>query len=163
MSGKAAAGPEQAETAERRLSAVVPYEGMLMAFGGHDGEGFLTSAETFIPGRASWRSEADMMQGRAHFASCILNGRVWAMGGWDPYGKERMHREGSDSKALSTVEIFDPRQGSWSIGPKLVSSRAFHGALALDDSIYVIGGSPPVACIISITVQHCKGHRLLRT
>jgi influenza virus NS1A-binding protein len=138
---KAAAAPDTKEAAsETRLAPHIPYDGMLMAFGGHDGEGFLSSAESFIPGRAAWRSEADMVQSRAHFASCILNGRVWALGGWDPYNQERMREERSESKALNTVEIFDPQRGSWSLGPKLVSPRAFHGGVALGDSIYVIGG-----------------------
>ena len=42
---------------ETRISARAPYEGMLLTFGGHDGEGFLSSAESYIPGYRAWKSE----------------------------------------------------------------------------------------------------------
>lgn len=118
----------------------MPYEGMLVTFGGHNGEEFLSSVESWVPGSKGWKAEADMLQPRAHFASCIYDGRIWAMGGWDPYNKQRMQADGTEAKALDTVEIFQPHLGSWSLGPKMVSARAFLGAHAVGGSIYLVGG-----------------------
>lgn len=136
----AAARTPQSE--EARVATRIPFEGMLMTFGGHDGEAYLSSAESLTPGlsRHTWKAEPDMVQSRAHFASCLLDGRVWALGGWDPYNQDRMQAEGSQAKALETVEIFDVQRGTWMTGPKMVSRRAFHGAVALGSSIYVVGG-----------------------
>jgi N-acetylneuraminic acid mutarotase len=41
---------------------------------------------------------------------------------------------------VSSVEIFDPRVGSWMMGESLNDSRAYAGAAVIADSIYVIGG-----------------------
>ncbi len=124
----------------RSLTTRISYEGMLVTFGGHNGEEFLSSVESWVPGSKGWKGEADMLQPRAHFASCIYNGRIWAMGGWDPYNKERMQADATEAKALDSVEIFQPRLGSWSLGPRMVSARAFHGAHTVGGSIYLVGG-----------------------
>lgn len=44
------------------------------------------------------------------------------------------------NRMVSSVEVFDPRVGSWMMGESLNDSRAYSGAAVIADSIYVIGG-----------------------
>lgn len=39
-----------------------------------------------------------------------------------------------------TVEVFDPRIGSWMISEPMNDPRGYFGAVVVGDSIYVIGG-----------------------
>lgn len=41
---------------------------------------------------------------------------------------------------VSSVEVFDPRAGSWMMGESLNDSRGYSGAAVIADSIYVIAG-----------------------
>lgn len=49
-----------------------------------------------------------MMDYRGHFGTAVVNDKIWVLGGWDPYSKSRMQREKTESKALSSTEIFQP-------------------------------------------------------
>lgn len=44
---------------------------------------------------------------------------------------------------VPSVEIFDPRLGSWMSGDPLEQSRGYSCAAVLKDSVYVIGGVKP--------------------
>lgn len=39
-----------------------------------------------------WSAEGEMRDARGHFSSIVLNDKVWAIGGWDPYNKVRATR-----------------------------------------------------------------------
>lgn len=41
---------------------------------------------------------------------------------------------------VQTVEIYDPRLGSWMPGEPMKHARGYSAAAVLDQSIYVIGG-----------------------
>lgn len=41
---------------------------------------------------------------------------------------------------VSTIEIYDPRRGSWVFGEPMNHPRGFSAAAVVKDSIYVIGG-----------------------
>ena len=41
---------------------------------------------------------------------------------------------------VPTVEVFDPRIGSWMTGESMNDPRGYSGAVVLGESIYVIGG-----------------------
>lgn len=40
----------------------------------------------------------------------------------------------------STVEIFDPRMNSWTLGESMNNSRGYSGAVVVGGRLYVIGG-----------------------
>lgn len=52
----------------------------------------------------------------------------FAMGGYD------------GGKIVSTVEVFDPRKGSWMMGTSMNSCRGYSPAVVFGDAIYAIGG-----------------------
>ena len=41
---------------------------------------------------------------------------------------------------VSTVEVFDPRVGLWTLEGSMNEARGYFGAIVLRDSIYVLGG-----------------------
>lgn len=41
---------------------------------------------------------------------------------------------------VASVEIFDPRIGSWMPGESLSYSRGYSAAAVVNDTVYVIGG-----------------------
>lgn len=42
---------------------------------------------------------------------------------------------------ISTVEVFDPRIGSWVMGESMNTSRGCFAAVVIGNSIFVIGGT----------------------
>ena len=60
----------------------------------------------------------------SRFASAVLNGKLYAIGG----------------VGLSSVEVFDPLNGSWSAGVALPSEVIMELRLLLMDKIYLVGG-----------------------
>lgn len=43
-------------------------------------------------------------------------------------------------KIVPTVEVFDPRKGSWMMADSMIDSRGYSAAVVIGDAIYVIGG-----------------------
>ena len=43
---------------------------------------------------------------------------------------------------VSTVEVFDPRAGSWMMEESMNNSRGYFGTVVIRDEIHVIGGLP---------------------
>lgn len=41
---------------------------------------------------------------------------------------------------VPSIEIYDPRRGTWMIGEPMNCSRGYSAAAVLKESIYVIGG-----------------------
>ena len=41
---------------------------------------------------------------------------------------------------VPTVEVFDPRIGSWMMGDPMNDSRGYSGAFTIGEKIYVMGG-----------------------
>lgn len=52
----------------------------------------------------------------------------YALGGHDGY------------QMVPSIEIYDPRRGTWTIGEAMNYSRGYSAAAVLKESIYVIGG-----------------------
>lgn len=70
----------------------------------------------------------------SHFSSCYSLLASWLL--------FRYALGGSDgSQMMPSVEIYDPRRGTWMIGEPMNYSRGYVTAAALKESIYVIGGA----------------------
>ncbi|EKX42079.1 hypothetical protein GUITHDRAFT_57278, partial [Guillardia theta CCMP2712] len=113
-------------------------EGLIMTAGGFNGKMFISSAESYLPAAQKWREEPSMKVARGHSASCMFKGKMWVLGGWNPY--ESTGAETMDSRALQSIEIFDTMRNIWINGPDMISRRAFHKSVALNGNIFVLGG-----------------------
>jgi len=56
----------------------------VFALGGNDGRRDLATVESFDSASGSWRSEAPMPSKRRALTACVLDGRLFALGGCRP-------------------------------------------------------------------------------
>lgn len=69
------------------------------------------------------------IQPRRALAAAVLDGRVYASGGWS-----------GEATQLATVEVRDPASGRWRASPPLTVARSQHGMVAADGRLWVVGG-----------------------
>ena len=81
--------------------------GKIYFVGGHDGSA-KDIAERFDPVSNQWETLAPMSIAREAASAAVLNGKLYLIGG----------RDGSGN-VLSSVEIYDPSNGTWAAGPSL--------------------------------------------
>ncbi|XP_055357353.1 kelch-like protein 2, partial [Paramacrobiotus metropolitanus] len=87
-----------------------------------------------------WRETAQVSTLRQAGALASLNGRVYAAGGFDPYGVE-----GSEA-ALSSVETYDPVSDSWSAVAALPVGLSDLAMVACEGRLYAFGGYNAAGC-----------------
>ena len=76
----------------------------------------------------TWISRANMPTAREHFATCVLDNKIYAIGGWNY------------NQSLAVVEEYDPATDSWTSKSSMQYPRDRLSACVLDGKIYAIGG-----------------------
>jgi len=82
----------------------------------------------------AWSTAASMPTTRFGLVAATVNGKIYAIGGFSSF-----HSEGT--KAVNTVEVYDPETNTWSTAvsmPKVASDLA---AVTVNEKIYLIGDS----------------------
>lgn len=92
-----------------------------------------TRAEVFAFDKGAWRAVAPLKVAREHLAVVAFEGRIFALGG----------RQGSLSKNLASVEIYDPRTDAWTSGPELPRAAGGCAAAVHAGKLYLLGGEAP--------------------
>ena len=110
--------------ARNAYDGVEVLDGKIYFVGGANGSGLKNIAERYDPITDTWENISSMSQGRQGLASCVLNDKLYVIGGTN----------------LSSVEIYDPSTNSWSTGPALPSEVNHGTAITVDGMIYLIGG-----------------------
>jgi hypothetical protein len=108
-------------------------DGRVLVAGGTSSGAATNSAEIFDPVSGSWSLAANMAEARlSHTATLLADGRVLIAGG-----------ESAPGVARSTLEIFEPATGTFSLLPvQLSSPRENHAAALLTDGrVFISGGS----------------------
>ncbi|XP_078702529.1 kelch-like protein 26 isoform X2 [Branchiostoma floridae x Branchiostoma belcheri] len=78
----------------------------------------------------SWLQVAPLQQPRADFCACVLDEKVYAIGGRNAKGE------------LSSVEVFCPPSNTWqNTAPLNVKSLYGHAGATLDRTVFISGGS----------------------
>ena len=110
--------------------------GKIYAIGGYGGsnepteEKFLSSVEEYDPVTDTWTPKAEMPTARyGHFGG-VVNGKIYAIGGF-----KREPVEG-----ISTVEEYDPATDTWTTKTPMPTARGYHASCAVNGKIYAIGG-----------------------
>jgi uncharacterized repeat protein (TIGR01451 family) len=102
--------------------------GKILVMGGRlDGDylsDYLSSVEQYDPTTNTWMQRANLSSGRAYLGSAVMNGKVYAVGGW-PY---------------SDFEKYDPALDAWTPIAGWLTARGYLAATALNGKIYAIGG-----------------------
>jgi len=76
-----------------------------------------------------WTKKADMPTARMLLGTCVLDGKIYAIG-----GAPRPH------VGLSVVEVYDPTTNTWTKKANMLAARAGLGASVVNGKIYAIGG-----------------------
>ncbi|KAL7375800.1 hypothetical protein ABVT39_024180 [Epinephelus coioides] len=117
--------------AERFNHEVAVLNGQLYVIGGKKYYGIhdtLNSVYRYDPLQNSWESLADMQEKRGSFSVVVLDGKIYAIGGYcDPEYRE-------------SVERYCPTENSWSFVWPLDLPLAAHVAKVLQGQIFVSGG-----------------------
>ena len=79
----------------------------------------------------NWTQKADMPTVRSGFDTCIVNGKIYAIGG---------EIEGFGNLSLSTVEMYDPKTDTWERKADMPTPRSGVSLSVVDGKIYAIGG-----------------------
>uniref|UniRef100_A0A0N4ZVL1 SMP-LTD domain-containing protein n=1 Tax=Parastrongyloides trichosuri TaxID=131310 RepID=A0A0N4ZVL1_PARTI len=97
---------------------------VVYALGGDNSERYLDSMEMFDFERQKWYHSVSMKSTNTAFASCVINGVIYTIGG----------------VSSNSLSFFDHREGKWSVGKNIDDSRIYCTAHSLNNNIYVIGG-----------------------
>ena len=79
-----------------------------------------------------WTTKADMPTARSWLSTSVVDGKIYAIGGWGGGGPQ--HRW------YSAVEEYDPETDTWTKKADMPTARAYLSASAVDGKIYAIGG-----------------------
>ena len=80
----------------------------------------------------TWTSRADMPTPRFSFDTCVVDGKVFAIGGEvDKLG----------DTAIATVEMYDPATDTWERKADMPTARSGVSTVVVDRKIYAIGGA----------------------
>ena len=75
-----------------------------------------------------WMTKANMPTARSWFSTSVVNGKIYAIGGY------------LRAEVLSTVEEYDPATNTWTKKAHMLKARAYLSTCAVDGKIYAIGG-----------------------
>ena len=101
--------------------------------------GFLSMALVCSAAELTWAQKADMPTPRWKFASCDVDGKIYAIGG-------RSSEPGD--VALSTVEEYDPATDTWTRKADMLRPRSDLSTSAVSGRIYAIGGNGIGASVV---------------
>jgi len=80
----------------------------------------------------TWTYKADMPTARTWVGGCVIDGKIYVIGGAT-----------SQSSVTSAVEVYDPIVDTWTRLANMPSARCYHAACTFDGKIYVFGGVSP--------------------
>ena len=79
-----------------------------------------------------WMSRTDMPTARFNFGTCVVDGKVFAIGGAvEKFGE----------RAIATVEMYNPKTDTWERKADMPTARAGAATWVVDGKIYAIGGA----------------------
>jgi len=100
----------------------------------------LSFAEVYDPSLDKWEKIRPMPQALAGLTATPLNGKIIVTGG-EAFGPNGNWRTGSVS---SVVWSYNPINDLWKREAKLAEARHGHGAVAIGEVLYIIGGAAKV-------------------
>ena len=84
-----------------------------------------------LAAEGNWTRKADMLTQRSDFATCIVNGKIYAIGGEiDKFG----------DMEISSVEMYDPKSDTWERKADMPTARSNVSTSVVDGKIYAVGG-----------------------
>jgi N-acetylneuraminic acid mutarotase len=102
----------------------------------------LTSAELYDPVTNTWSAAGNLTTARyLHTATLLPNGKVLIVGGWGGNAlAEALPSAPIPTSALSSTELYDPANKTWSTGGNLETARYSHTATLLPNGKVLLAG-----------------------
>jgi len=127
-------------------AAAVP-DGRLLVVGGYDRrgivDGLMQSCEFYTPARRQWSPAPALKRARWGHGCGALGGKVYAVGGCSL--REGAPADEAFMETLSTCEVYDPAEESWSSCASLHTARAGLRVVALGERyLAAVGGCDDV-------------------
>ena len=94
----------------------------------------------------AWERVGQMARARAGHGVAVLNGKLYAVGGYD--GGDL-----SSGTTLSSVERYDPAANAWEEIAPMPTARQNPGVGVLDGKLYVVGGVGDRSELLNTVVQ----------
>ncbi len=119
-------------------------DGKIYAIGGTTGPGTTSATrvatEKYDPVTDIWTKKTSIPTGRWGHAACVVDGKIYAIGGvpGDPWITH-----------LRTVEEYDPLTDTWTKKADMPTARGFFSANLVDGKIYAIGGALVTTTVLS--------------
>jgi uncharacterized delta-60 repeat protein len=117
-----------------RHTATLLSDGRVLVAGGSSGS-ILATAELYDRATGTWTATGNLKTGRYdHTATLLSNGKVLVTGG--------IRRGTFTNSDVSSVELFDPSSGIWTLTGSLATARHGHTATLLTNGkVLIVGGS----------------------
>jgi predicted secreted protein len=80
----------------------------------------------------TWTYKADMPTARGFTSGCVVDGKIYVIGGFPTH-----------YSVTTAVEMYDPATDTWTRMADMPSGRCGHATCTLDGKIYVFGGTSP--------------------
>ena len=93
---------------------------------------FLSRFGISLAAEDTWTYKADMPTARVFVSGCVIDGKIYVIGGAP-----------SPSSLTSVVEMYDPIVDTWTRMANMPSARCAHATCTFDGKIYVFGGTSP--------------------
>jgi N-acetylneuraminic acid mutarotase len=95
--------------------------------------------EVYNPLNNTWTTETPITTGVQDYASAVLNGKIYIMGG------SRQSSSAESNIITNANQVYDPQTGNWSLAAKLLNIDTFGAAAATEGfmvppRIYCVGG-----------------------
>jgi N-acetylneuraminic acid mutarotase len=90
----------------------------------------VATVSSYNPAANTWAPKAPMHTGRDSFVASVVNGVVYAIGGYQL----------SSDVALNSMESYNPITDTWTTAPSMPTARAGAAGAVIGSKIYVFGG-----------------------
>ena len=91
---------------------------------------FLSLSEPALVQAGTWSRKADMPTARLAFSTCVLDGKIYAIGGIPDW----------PHPPIATLEAYDPVNDTWQRKADLPFQRYKMSVSTVDGKIYAMGG-----------------------
>ena len=89
----------------------------------------ISTVEEYDPATGRWTKRRDMPTARFGLSTSVVNGKIYAIGGW------------LGLSATSTVEEYDPTTDIWTKKAEMPTARGYSSTSTVNGKIYAIGGT----------------------
>jgi N-acetylneuraminic acid mutarotase len=119
----------------RGTMPAVELNGKIYVFGGSNGNAsgwnHYPTLEVYDIAGNTWETKANMPFSRSHLAGCVLNNKIYALGG----------SQVNSGVTYADVASYDAATNTWTTEPSMLTAREAFKAVTLDGKIFAIGGT----------------------